>query len=157
MKKFIATLTASILTIGIAHADGQRIDNDLEKTLAANLSAAQSAFENNNFQSASLYLRTAAENAGLIDLKRTKDLAANATPQADAENRRFALTGSSAQTFKNFIEERKLTERRFKNGKGKVVSVRLFDQNSDINKLENDKRPITSDTSSETVLLALSE
>lgn len=128
-----------ILTLTPAAAFAQSVptvtkiaQESIQNAVKSDTAAAITALEAGDYYKAASLLRTASGNANRLSLKAITDKIALATPSFNNENSRFALSASSTIELENFISASSAYERRFKDNKGSVVTVRVFGEDDDL-------------------------
>jgi len=132
MRLTISTIAAGLALTTAAVAQTGTANVTLDDTIKSDIEAALTAVEAKDFRGAALHLNTAAENASRIELQRIAQNLAARAPLFDTEDVRFALTNSATLTFEEFLRDRSTLERRFKDNKGRVVTVRIFGEERDM-------------------------
>ena len=108
------------------------ISSSLEESVRADAAAALTALESGDFRSASLYLKTAGDNANRLSLQSVAKKIQVATPTFEGDAAEFTLAGSSTIEFENLLSASNTFEQRFKDERGNVVTVRVFGEDNDL-------------------------
>jgi hypothetical protein len=136
MKKLAVALAAFALAspafaqnppdaTGVAFASIEAsVEDDVKKALAA--------LDADDFAGATLLLRTASANANRLSLRAVTQKIAGVAPSFKPEDTNFVLAESSTIAFEDFLSRRDTAERRFKDDRGRVVTVRVFGEARDL-------------------------
>ena len=139
MKRILiafSTLALSTAAYAQPQSTSQIAFSSIETSLKADLKAAIAALEIQDYGTATRILRTAAANSNRLSLQDISNRLNSRTSSFTADDNRFALAGSSTLAFDNFIRDRKTLERRFRDDKGRVVTVRIFDEDDDLSNFQ---------------------
>lgn len=105
----------------------------IQNSIRGDTAAALSALDAGDFYAATEKLRAASANANRLSIQSVaNNLSANA-PSFTTNDSRFALTRSSTLEFENFLSNSDVFERRFKDNDGRIVTVRVFGEDQDLN------------------------
>lgn len=137
MKKITFALAAAsgLAFASIAFAQPQAQDiayASIEKSVQSDVQSALSALKADDFSQAAQLLRTAGANANRLSLQAVTQKIAGTAPSFKPENTNFVLAQSSTLAFEDFLDRRDTAERRFKDDKGRIVTVRVFGEARDL-------------------------
>lgn len=136
MKKIFAILGAILLTTQTQAQDTAAVNEiayaAIENEIRADIAAASSALNDDDFASATQLLRTATAKASRLSLNEVSDRVAGLTPTFKPENANFALARSSTIAFDRFLNNGETAERIFKDDTGRIVTVRVFGEERDL-------------------------
>ncbi len=133
MKVFITSIALSLLPI-IAYAQdtAQTTSLSIKSSIETDVNAALTALNTDDFANATSLLRAATLNATRLSTRTIAEKISLSAPSFQVENSRFALANSSTLQFDNIIKESQAFERRFKDNKGRVVTIRVFGEDTDL-------------------------
>ena len=132
--KLIAITAASLFLTTAAYAQPTASDvsfASIENRVQSDVSDALEALDSGQFDRAAQLLRTAGANANRLSLQSLTQKIAGAAPSFSPENANFVLAQSSTVAFADLFNRRDTVERRFRDDKGRVVTVRVFDEGRD--------------------------
>ena len=132
--KLIAITAASLFLTTAAYAQPTASDvsfASIENRVQSDVSDALEALDAGQFDRAAQLLRTAGANANRLSLQSLTQKIAGAAPSFSPENANFVLAQSSTVAFADLFNRRDTVERRFRDDKGRVVTVRVFDEGRD--------------------------
>lgn len=136
MKAFAATIAFTLLpTLAFAQTQPSAADiaaESIEASIRDDAAAALTVLDTGDYYQVASLLRTATTNATRLSARAVTDKIAAATPSFNEENSRFALAQSSTIEFENLINSGDAYERRFKDLDGRVVTVRVFGEDEDL-------------------------
>jgi len=137
MKMFLTAGLLLISTSSIAIAAEQptvtaTVSSSLEETVRTDTAAALTAIEEGDYRSAAFHLQAAGDTANRLSLKNLAQKIQIATPTFQTENTQFALASSSTIEIENLLKNSDTLERSFKDGSGNIVTVRLFNNDNDL-------------------------
>ena len=134
MRTFAILLSALPL---ISAANAQLNPSDvtfasIESQVESDVTAAVSALNSDDFDRAAQLLRAASANADRLLLQNLTQKIANATPSFSPEDANFVLATSSTVGVEGLFARRETVEREFRDEDGRLVTVRVFDENRDL-------------------------
>lgn len=136
MKAFAASLGLALLpALALAQTQPSVTEiatQTIETSIRDDASAALLALESGDHYKVASLLRSAATNATRLSARSVTEKISAAAPSFNTENSRFALAQSSTLEFENLINSGNAYERRFKDLDGRVVTVRVFGENEDL-------------------------
>ena len=132
--KLFAITAASLSLAAVAQAQPTALEvsfASIESRIHSDVSAALGALEADDFDRAAQLLSTAGANANRLSLQSLTEKIAGAAPSFSPENANFVLAQSSTVAFADLFNRRDTVERRFRDDKGRIVTVRVFDEGRD--------------------------
>ena len=136
MKAFAASFGLALLpTFAIAQTQPSVTEiatQTIEASIRDDASAALTALDSDDYYEVASLLRSAATNATRLSARLVTEKLSVAAPSFSTEASRFALAQSSTIEFENLINSGNAYERRFKDLDGRVVTVRVFGEDEDL-------------------------
>jgi len=136
MKAFAASFGLALLpALALAQTQPSVTEiatQTIEASIRDDASAALAALESNDYYEVASLLRSASTNATRLSARLVTEKLSIAAPSFSTEDSRFALAQSSTIEFENLINSGNAYERRFKDLEGRVVTVRVFGEEEDL-------------------------
>ena len=118
--------------IGHAQEASQPTTQSIKGIVETDIDAALVALEANDFAQVTSLLRAATLNATRLSTEIVAEKISLSAASFQVENSEFVLADSSTLNFDNIIKDSQAIERLFKDDNGRVVTVRVFGEDNDL-------------------------
>ena len=112
------------------------VETSIENSIERDLQLALEAFQKNDHDKANALIQSVSLQSSRLNRQKLTDRLAVAAPTFSPDETQFTLASSSTLAFENLINQRETVERRFLDDKGRVVTVRVFDEGRDLSNFQ---------------------